>query len=183
MNLRKLTFALGMMATIAGATTPALAAPSPAKGVTCPAGFKSDIQGTAFRCVRRVNVLIENICNKPAFPKLNLRVGRDVCTNNNTTVSANGPLTGLTQNKDFVFSVPDPQARAKAEQRLEQGFLSGRLILPNPSKRPALALPIISAGDREAILVSQTVKEDDANSIDDHTLVVFDVFTFPIKVQ
>jgi hypothetical protein len=183
MNLRKLTFALGVMATIAGATTPVLAAPSPSKGMTCPAGFRGSIDGTAFRCVRRVNVLIENVCTNPTFPKLNLRVGRDVCSKNNVTIPATGPLTGLNEGRDFVNSKPDPEARAKAEQRLEQGFLRGQLILPNPIKRPALALPVIPAGDREAIFVNQTILTDDAGDIDDHTRVTFDVFTFAIKVQ
>jgi hypothetical protein len=183
MNLRKLTFALGMMATIAGATTPALAAPSPAKGVTCPSGFKGDAQGVTFRCVRRVNVLIENICTNSTFPKLNLRVGRDLCSKNNTTIPATGPLTGLNPGQDFVNSVPDPAARAKAEQRLEQSFVSGRLVLPNPTRRPPLILPVIPAGEREAVFVSQTVLIDDAGDIDDHTRVTFDVFTFPVKVQ
>jgi hypothetical protein len=188
MNISQLTTTfVTTIITVGGlftAIAPSYAAPSPSKGVICPTGFKgeSPVAGQ-FRCVNRVNVLIENVCTNPTFPKLNLRVGRDVCSKENVTIPATGPLTGLTKGSDFVDSKADPDAKKKAEERLEQALVSGKLILPRLSKRPQITIPIIPAGEREAVFVSQTLKLDDGNDIDDHTLVTFDVFTFPAKKQ
>jgi hypothetical protein len=185
MNSRKLSLALATVATIlSGNVLPSHAAPSPSKGFVCPSGFTGEIVDGAFRCKRVARVLIENICNNPQFPKLNLRVGRDLCSKANATIPATGALTGLTPGRDFVNSFPDPNARRTAEQRLEQGFVRGQVQLPSlAQKRQPEILPRIVASEREAVFVSQQILIDDAGDIDDHTRVTFNVFTFAIKKQ
>jgi hypothetical protein len=183
MNSRQVSLALGMIATLtSGIILPSHAVPSPSKGVICSTGFNGESVSGGFRCKKVVNVLIENVCTNPQFPKLNLRVGRDVCSKENVTIPATGPLTGLNPGRDFVNSQPDPAARQKAEQKLEQAFTVGKLALPTlAKKRPAVTLPVIPAGEREAVFVSQTVLTDDAGDIDDHTRVTFNVFVFPVQ--
>ncbi len=185
MNSRKLSLALATVATIvSGNVLPSHAAPSPSKGFVCPAGFTGEIADKAFICKRVARVLIENVCTNSQFPRLNLRVGRDVCSKENTTIPATGALTGLTIGKDFVNSVPDPEARKKAEERLEQGFVRGQVQLPSlAQKRQPEILPRIAANEREAIFAGREILIDDAGDIDDHTRVTFNVFTFAVKKQ
>ncbi len=199
MNSRKLSLALATVATIlSGTVLPSHAAPSPSKGVVCRAGFTGEIAANAFTCMKIVPVLIENICTNPQFPKLNLRAkdpsntnpedfnknGRDLCSKANATIVTGGPLTGLNRGRDFVPSVPDRNAKRKAEERLERGFTLGRVPLPTlVQRRPAEALPQIAANEREAIFRSESVRIDDAGDMDDHTRVIFHLFTFPIQKQ
>jgi hypothetical protein len=185
MNSRNVSLALATIATILGGSIlPSHAAPSPSKGFVCPSGFTGEVVDGAFRCKRVTRVLIENVCTNPQFPKLNLRVGRDVCSKENTTIPATGALTGLTLGKDFVNSVADPEARKKAEERLEQGFVRGQVQLPSlAQRRQPEILPKIAANEREAIFAGREVLIDDAGDIDDHTRVTFNVFTFAIKKQ
>ncbi|WP_310485302.1 hypothetical protein [Chamaesiphon sp. VAR_48_metabat_403] len=201
MNSRKLSLALATVATIVSSNVlPSHAAPSPSKGFVCPAGFRGEVVDKAFLCKRRVRVLIDNICTNSQFPKLNLRAkdpsnnnpsdvntnGRDVCSKANATIVTGGPLTGLNLNRDFVPSRPDPEAKRKAEEKLEQAFARGTQIqLPVLARRrqPEAALPQIAAAEREAVFVSQEILVDDAGDIDDHTRVTFDLFTFAVKKQ
>jgi hypothetical protein len=185
MNSRKLSLALATIATIlSGSVLPSHAIPSPSKGFVCPSGFTGEVVSGAFRCKQVVPILIENICTNSQFPQLNLRVGRDLCSKRNSNIPATGALTGLNPGRDFVESVPDPQARRRAEERLEQGFVSGRIALPPLAQRrqPTLVTRI-PASEREAVFVSQRVLIDDAGNSDDHTLVIFNVFTFAVKKQ
>jgi hypothetical protein len=190
MNASKLTTTIVTSAVIAisglvGNIAPSHAAPSPSKGVVCPVGFEGQTTGqNGFRCIKRVSVIIENICTNSNFPKLTLRDGRDICTKENVNVLSTGPLTGLNPGRDFIASVPDPQAKRRAEQRLEQAFTSGRLALPPlaPTRTPVL-IPVIPAAEREAVFFFQKVVIDDRGTLDDHTVVLFDVFTFPTKKQ
>jgi hypothetical protein len=185
MNSRKLSLALATVATIlSGNVLPSHAAPSPSKGFVCPTGFTGEVVDGAFRCKRVTRVLIENICTNPQFPKLNLRVGRDLCSRANASIPATGPLTGLNPGRDFVDSVPDPAAKRRAEERLEQGFVRGQVQLPSlAQKRQPEILPRIAASEREAVFVSEQILIDDAGDIDDHTRVTFNLFTFGIKKQ
>ena len=185
MNSRKLSLALATVATIlSGSVLPSHAAPSPSKGVVCLAGFRGESVDGGFRCKRIVPVLIDHICTNPQFPKLNLRVGRDLCSGANTTIDATGPLTGLNLGRDYVNSIEDPEARTKAEEKLEQGFLLGQVQLPSLArKRQPVILPRIAANEREADFVRREVLIDDDGDIDDNTRVTFNVFTFPIQRQ
>jgi hypothetical protein len=200
MNSRKLSLALATVATIlSGNILPSHAAPSPSKGFVCPTGFTGEVIDGAFRCKRVTRVLIENICTNPQFPKLNLRAkdpsniinpgdfnknGRDLCSRANASIPATGPLTGLNPGRDFVPSVPDPAARRRADERLEQGFVRGQVQLPSlAQKRQPEILPRIAASEREAVFVSEQILIDDAGDIDDHTRVTFNLFTFGIKKQ
>ena len=189
MNASKLTTTIVTSAVMAlgglvSNIAPSYAAPSPSRGMVCPAGFNGETHATnSFRCVKRVEVLIGNICTNRNFPQINYRVGRDVCSVNNVNIPAVGELTGLNPGRDFVPSKADPEARKRAEQQLEQGFTAGRLAVPNPSKRSSIVLPVIAAAEREAIFVGQELKIDDNGTLDDHTLVKFDVFVFPVKRQ
>jgi hypothetical protein len=166
--------------------TPSHAAPSPFKGMLCTQrGFQLDIFNGIVRCQLKTSVLIENSCLNPAFPKLNFMVGRDVCSKSNTTIAANGGLNGLVINQDYVFSVPNPDARRAAELRLEQGFVLGTILPPNlPGvNRPSITVPRIPVGERDARFAGQRVLVDDNPGIDDHTKVFFDVYMFPEKAQ
>jgi hypothetical protein len=185
MNSRKISLALATVITIlSGTVLPSNAQSSPRKGVVCPKGYDGrSTENVVFRCSKQVTVLIENICTNPQFPKLNLRVGKDLCSKNNATIAATGALDGLNEGRDFVKSVPDPDAIKKAEERLEQGFASGRLALPPlVTKRPAVTLSRdIPAGQREAVVITKRIAVDDAGDIDDHTNVFFDVFVLPVN--
>ena len=86
--------------------------------------------------------------------------------------------------RDYVNSIEDPEARTKAEEKLEQGFLLGQVQLPSLArKRQPVILPRIAANEREADFVRREVLIDDDGDIDDNTRVTFNVFTFPIQRQ
>ena len=199
MNSRKLSLALATVATIlSGSVLPSHAAPSPSKGVVCLAGFRGESVDGGFRCKRIVRVLIENVCPNPQFPKLNLRAkapsntapndfntnGRDVCSSANATIPATGSLSGLNLGRDFTPSRSDPEARRKAEERLEQAFRLGQVAVPvlGQRRQPEI-VPQLLPTEREAVFVSQEVLIDDGGDIDDNTRVTFDLFAFPIRRQ
>jgi hypothetical protein len=178
--LATLMTASGVVATIA----PSQAAPSPRQGIklVCKErGFALDINGNVARCKLVTSVLIENTCPNTNFPKLTFMVGRDICTKNNTNVSSNGNLNGLTLNADYQFSVPSREAKRDAERRLENAFIAGTAIaLPPGSLRPPVTVPRVSPAERDAVFAGQEVLVDDVPGIDDHTKVKFNVFMLPV---
>lgn len=184
MNSRKISLALATIAALSsGIALPSQAEPSPAKGVICSTGFKGESVGGGFRCFDDVSVLIENICTDSRFTKLTLMKGRDICTKPELNVAFDSDVTKLNKGKDYVDSVADPDAKKKAEERLERGFTTGILPLPTlAKKRKQVKLPILAVGQREvATLLKGKVLIDDAGDIDDHTLVIFRVFVFPVN--
>lgn len=168
MNSHKLSLALVTVATILSVSILHSHA-SPSKGVICTTGFTGESVDGGFRCKKVVPVLIANICTNPQFPKLNIRAkvpsgtpndfnknGRDVCSKANATIPAMGPLIGLTEGSDFLRSLPNPNAKRRAEEILEQAFASGRVAIPALARRrEVIVLPTIPPGQREAIVARQ----------------------------
>jgi hypothetical protein len=136
---------------------------------SCPLGFTNKRIGTVSRCAKEVSFSIKNTCADQQFPKLRLRDGIDLCSKNDFLITVFGPLTGR-EGVDFIKSIPDPEAKNKAEKKLRQESDSGFI---NPS------VGGISGSQRQVFFTDQTVVIDGSRFIEDITIVKFNIIIAP----
>jgi hypothetical protein len=162
MNSRRISLAIATVVTILSGTT----LPSHADR-SCPLGFTAGEVG----CQKVVKVTIENICTNLAFPRLNVRLGRDVCSKINVVIPDGTSLDNFNEGVDFINSVADPVAKKKATGKITREIDPGFI---NPSAGGA------SSRQRRTFSTSETVLIDyDGSRRKDHTEIKFDLIITP----
>ena len=70
--------------------------------MVCRTDYAGALESGAFKCSKNASISINLSCGQGTFPKYTARDGGDICTRQNLTVGATGPLTGLTLGVDYV---------------------------------------------------------------------------------